>query len=118
VSGSQPVKTDEDGIPILDELVSADGFEAPQPAEPDVLEPERLGQLLQTEPYRTLLGDLSEDLHKLVAWKVEELLKEEMQELIHEASQRALERVQSEIHTQLTLALPDLLAKIVRHSQR
>ncbi|MGD2074797.1 MAG: hypothetical protein PVI91_11940 [Gammaproteobacteria bacterium] len=113
------VKTDEDGIPILEHAVTP---ETPDSAKPrsgiDLGDQEQVGQLLHTEAIQTLLADLAEDLQKLVAWKVEAFLKEEMQKLIHEATERSRPKLLQEIRTQLNLALPELLVKIAHQRGR
>jgi hypothetical protein len=114
-----PVKTDEDGIPILENAVPAETLDSgAAPRSADLSDHEQVEQLLHTEAVQSLLQDLAEDLQKVVTWRVEALLKDEMQKLIHEATERSVPQLFQEIQTQLTLALPELLAKIVQQSRR
>jgi len=59
-----------------------------------------------------------EDLQKLLAWKVEDALKQELEKLIHEATERSIPRLREDIETHLSLALPELLARIAEQSRR
>jgi uncharacterized protein with PhoU and TrkA domain len=114
-----PVKTDEDGVPILEHAVPPEALDAAEVRTGvDLQDQEQVGGLLQTEAVQTLVSDLAEDLQKLVAWKVEAFLKEEMQKLIHEATERSLSQLQKDIQNQLTLALPELLVKIAQQHDR
>jgi hypothetical protein len=114
-----PVKTDEDGIPLLETAVTPqqlqDGETAPTV---DLTDQERIGQLLEKEAVQALLGDVAEDVQKLVAWKFEAILKEELQKLIHEATERSIPRLREDIQTHLGLALPELLARIAEQGRR
>jgi hypothetical protein len=62
---------------------------------------------------QTLLDDMSEDLQKLVSWKMEELLKEQLSLLIKQAAEDSAPKLAEDIRTQLQLALPGLLANMV-----
>ncbi|WP_207891886.1 hypothetical protein [Thiogranum longum] len=71
-------------------------------------------QLLETDNIRELVNDLTEDLRKLVCWKIEEVLKEEVIKLIHSATEQSSEKPGEDIRTQLQLALPELIAKLAQ----
>jgi len=119
MSDSIPIRTDEDGIPLLDTAVTPQQLQASeQAAAADLTDQAQVEQLLAHEAVQTLLRDLAEDLQKLVAWKVEEVLKEELQKLIHDATERTVPRLQEEIQTHLSLALPELLARIAEQGRR
>ena len=114
MTDTTPLKTDEDGIPILDTAVAPDAVQDIKPAPGiDLSDQEQVELLLENEAVQSLLADLTEDLQKLVSWKMEELLKGEIHKLIHEATERSMPRLFDDIQTQLRLALPELLAKIV-----
>ncbi len=114
-----PVKTDEDGIPLLETAVTPQPLHGGETApEVDLTNQQRIAELLGNEAVQVLLSDLAEDLQKLVAWKVEAVLKEELQKLIHEATERSVPRLHEDIQTHLRLALPELLARIAEQARR
>lgn len=119
MTDSIPVKTDEDGIPLLDTAVTPQQLRGEAgAAATDLTDQVQVGQLLANEAVQVLVSDLAEDLQKLVAWKVEEVLKEELQKLIHDATERSVPRLHEEIRTHLSLALPELLARIAGQARR
>ena len=114
------VKLDDDGIPILDNPLPPDqpGPDTDSPsAAPDFSDHEAVVQLLQNEDIKNLLDDLSEDLQKLVSWKIESLLKEKIGQLIEQAAEQSAPKLAEDIHTQLQLALPGLIAKLIEQSR-
>jgi hypothetical protein len=115
----EQIKLDENGIPILQNAVSADGLasNAVTPAA-DLSDHEQIAELLREETIQQALNDITEDLQKLVAWKVESLLKEEFSRLIREATEQSASKMSEDIRTHLQLALPDLLARIAKQAQR
>ena len=115
----EQIKLDENGIPILQNVVSADGLanDAATPAA-DLSDHEQIAELLREETIQQLLDDITEDLQKLAAWKFESLLKEEFSRLIREATEQSASKMSEDIRTHLQLALPDLLARIARQAQR
>lgn len=119
MTDSVPLKTDADGIPLLETAVTPEQLQAGEhSATADLTDAEQVEQLLASDPVQVLLADLAEDLQKLVAWKVEELLKEELQKLIRDATERTVPRLREEIQTHLSLALPELLARIAEQGRR
>jgi len=119
MSDSIPVKTDEDGIPLLETAVTPQQLRGGAgAAATDLTDQAQVEQLLANEAVQALLSDLAEDLQKLVAWKVEEVLKEELQKLIHDATERTVPRLHEDIQTHLSLALPELLARIAGQARR
>ena len=90
------------------------------PAEPpaDLTDHEKIAELLDEEAIRQMLDDITDDLQKLVAWKIESLLKEEFSRLIREATEQSASKMSEDIRTHLQLALPDLLARIARLAGR
>ena len=113
-----PVKTDEDGIPLLENAVTPQQLHSAVSApDVDLTDQEQVEGLLQDADVQELLGDLCEDLQKLVAWKIEAVLKEELEKLVHEATQRTVPRLQDDIQTHLSLALPELMARIAEQSR-
>jgi hypothetical protein len=117
----ESIKIDDQGIPILDQAVDPVSLPANEsvPEEEPVAEPldrEQIEALLKSEQVQTLLDDLTEDLQKLVTWKMESFLKEELGRLVHEAAQLSAPRLSRDIHTELELALPELLTNILRKS--
>ena len=111
------IKTDADGIPILEDLVDPDEPESDSDAEPDLLDQAVIAHLLKDETIDQLLDDMTADLQNLVTWKIEEFLKEEIQTVLHEAAQRSGPRLTQDIRAQLRLALPDLLTQAVRRAR-
>ena len=119
MTDSAPVKTDADGIPLLENAVTPQQLQgAETPPGADLTDQEQVERLLDHETVQLLLGDLAEDLQKLVAWKVEEALKQELEKLVHEATERSMPRLREDIQTHLSLALPELLAGIARQGRR
>lgn len=119
MSGSD-IKTDEDGIPILEDIVDpAEPESAPDAgtAEPDLLDQAVIEHLLKDESIDQLLDDMTADLQNLVTWKIEEFLKEEIHTVIHEAAQRSGPKLARDIRAQLRQALPDLLSQAVRRAR-
>jgi hypothetical protein len=111
---SDSVKKDHEGIPVLENPLSLDqlaGEAAPaaEPA-PDLTDHEVVARLLRNTDVQGLLDDMSEDLQKLVSWKMEELLKEQLNLLIRRAAEESAPKLAEDIRTQLQLALPGLLA--------
>ena len=112
------IKLDEHGIPVLQNAVSADELSndtGPPPA--DLTDHEQIGELLREETIQQVLNDITEDLQKLVAWKIESLLKEEFSRLISAATEQSASKMSEDIRTHLQLALPDLLARIAKQAQ-
>jgi hypothetical protein len=117
---SDNIKLDDDGIPVLEDRVPADttpAAETEAAAGPDLTDEEQIGQLLQSESVHMLLEDLTEDLQKMVSWKIESFLKEELGRLVQDATRESASRLSDEIRTQLQLALPELLAKINKQAK-
>ena len=109
----QDIEFDENGIPVLQKPVQVDEFTAPKAAPAtDLTDHERVVQLLAEPAIQQVLDDITEDLQKLVSWKVESLLKEELSRLIKEATEASASRLSEDIRTHLQLALPELLTKI------
>ncbi len=114
------IKTDENGIPILDEAVDPAGIEAGSlstPPEPDLLDQAVIDHLLHDRTIDALIDDLTADLQNLVSWKIEEFMKEEMQKVLKDAARRTAPQLAQDIRAQLRLALPELLEKAVRQSR-
>jgi hypothetical protein len=119
MTDSAPVKTDADGIPLLENAVTPQQLQGDTYAPgTDLTDQEQVGRLLDSETVQALLADLAEDLQKLVAWKVEEALKQELEKLVHEATERSIPRLRADIETHLSLALPELLARIAEQGRR
>lgn len=113
----QPVKLDENGIPVLDNPVTPDQAADEQaPPVVDLTDQELVQRLFQEQAVQQILDDLTEDLQKMVAWKIESFLQEEICKLIKEATEQSAERLSQDIRTQLQLALPDLLSKIAERA--
>ena len=115
---SESIKLDENGIPVLDNPVTPEQAVADQalPAV-DLTDQELVEQLFQEDAVQQLLDDLTEDLQKMVAWKIESFLQEEVCKLIKEATEQSAEQLSGHIRTQLTLALPELLTKIAERAR-
>jgi hypothetical protein len=111
---SDSVKKDQEGIPVLENPLSLDqlGGEAAPATEPapDLTDHVVVARLLRNTDVQGLLDDMSEDLQKLVSWKMEELLKEQLNLLIRQAAEESAPKLAEDIRTQLQLALPGLLA--------
>ena len=116
---TEQIELDENGIPVLQNAVNADELASdagPPPA--DLTNHEQIGELLHEETIQRVLDDITEDLQKMVAWKIESLLKEDFTRLIREATEQSASKMSEDIRTHLQLALPDLLARIARQAQR
>lgn len=119
---SDTVKLDEDGIPVLENPVSLEELpaqteESPAAPLPDLTDDEVIARLLQDADVQSLLDDMSEDLQKLVAWKIESLVKDQVTQLIQQAIEDSAPKLAEDIHTQLQLALPGLLANLVEKAR-
>jgi len=111
----QPLNLDNDGIPILEHPVDLNTLEDQSPASgPDLTDQDIVEQLLDKDRVRELVNDLTDDLQKLVSWKIEAVLKEELAKLIHSATEESSAKLGEDIRTQLQLALPALVAKIAQ----
>ncbi len=115
---SDTVKLDDDGIPVLENPVTPEQPAATaSPPLPDFADPEVVAELLRATSVQDLLDDMSEDLQKLVAWKFEELLKEQINLLITQATEEVAPKLVEDIRTQLQLALPGLLANVIEQAR-
>lgn len=111
----QPLKLDNDGVPILEHPVDLNALsEQPVANGPDLTSHEIVEQLLDKDRVSELINDLTEDLRKMVSWKIEEVLKEELAKLVHDATEQSSVKLSEDIRTQLQLALPDLVVKIAQ----
>jgi hypothetical protein len=115
---SDSVKLDDDGIPILENPVTPQQLvvEATPPP-PDFGDHEVIAELLRHSSIQDLLDDMSEDLQKLVSWKIEELLKDRMNLMIRQATEECAPKLVEDIRTQLQLALPGLLANMIEQAR-
>ena len=114
---TDPIKLDEQGVPVLENAVSLDELDSTTPA-PDLADHNLVNQLLEHEALQGILDDITEDLQKMVAWKIETFLKEEVNRLIQDATEQSAPRLAQDIRTQLQLALPDLIARLVEQSRQ
>jgi len=116
---SDQIKLDDNGVPVLENAVTLDelGGESTAP-HADLTDQGLVNHLLEDEAVRHLLDDITEDLQKLVAWKIETLLKEEITRLIKDATEQSAPRLAQDIRTQLHLALPGLIAKLAEQSKQ
>ena len=112
----EQIKLDENGIPILQHAVRADEL-SNKTASANLSDHEQIAELLREEAIQQVLNDITEDLQKLVAWKIESLLKEEFARLIRDATEQSASKMAEDIRTHLQLALPDLLARIAKQAQ-
>lgn len=115
----EQIRCDAQGIPVLEDVVDPESLPvatAP-PAAIDLDNHEKVVQLLQQPAVQQLVDDLAEDLQKLITWKLEAFLKEEISRLVHSAAEQSAPKLAEDIHTQLQLALPDLLAKIAEQAR-
>ena len=111
----QSIKLDDEGIPILEQPVDLNTLVDQRPASgPDLTDVDIVEQLLDKDRVLELINDLTDDLQRMVNWKIEEVLKEELAKLIHTATEQAGEKLSVDIHTQLKLAVPELVAKIAQ----
>ena len=108
-------KPDSDGIPVLENPLSLDDIGATGGDTPpqDLTDPTVVAELLRHVDVQRLLDDMSEDLQKLVSWKMEELLKEHLIQLIRQAAEDSAPKLVEDIRTQLQLAMPGLLANLI-----
>ncbi|MCO6412702.1 MAG: hypothetical protein J5I92_08160 [Thiogranum sp.] len=115
----EQIRRDEQGIPVLEDVVDPDSLPAAtaSPEAVDLDDHEQVAQLLQQPAVQQLVDDLAEDLQKLITWKLESFLKEEISRLVHSAAEQSAPKLAEDIHTQLQLALPDLLAKITEQAR-
>jgi len=120
---SDTVKLDDDGVPVLDNPVTLEEL-PPQGEElsskksiPDLTDDEVVARLLQNVEVQNLLDDMSEDLQKLMSWKIESLVKDRVTQLIQQAIEESAPRLTEDIHTQLQLALPGLLANLAEQAK-
>jgi hypothetical protein len=113
-------KLDADGIPVLENPLTLDDLAggATAPSLPDLTDHTVVAGLLQDGDVQNLLDDMSEDLQKLVSWKMEELLKEHLMQLVRQAAEESAPKLAEDIRTQLQLALPGLLANLVELARR
>jgi hypothetical protein len=120
---SDTVKVDADGIPVLENPVALDDLptqteeSTPQQAIPDLTDDEVVARLLQDADVQSLLDDMSEDLQKLVSWKIESLVKDQVTQLIQQAIEDSAPKLAEDIHTQLQLAIPGLLANLAEKAR-
>jgi len=110
-----PLKLDEEGIPILENPVDLNALaDQTAPPRPDLTSQEIVEALLDREQVRERINDLTDDLQKLVSWKVEAVLKEELAKLVHAATEESSAKLSEDIRTQLQLALPALVARLAQ----
>ncbi len=107
--------TDAEGIPLLDNPLSAQALAAePRGAPPAALEdPALIARVLQDSAVQHLLEDMSGDLQKLVSRQMEELLQQELARLINQSVAQQAPKLAADICTQLQLSLPGLLAAVM-----
>jgi hypothetical protein len=119
---SNTVNRDDEDIPVLENPLTLEQLAAqaaPSAAPPpDLTDLEVVARLLQNATVQSLLDDMSEDLQKLVSWKIEELLKEQLSLLIKQAAEESAPKLAEDIRTQLQLALPGLLANMVELTRK
>ena len=110
---NETLELDDNGIPILRDSVTLEELGNA----PDLSDPELIERLLKEAPIQQILDDVTEDLQKMVAWKIETLLKEEFSRIIKDATEQSASKLSQDIRTQLQLALPELLAKIAEQAK-
>ncbi len=117
---SDPLKLDDNGIPVLENAVTLDelGSEPPVPPHADLTDHDLVNRLLEDEAVKCILDDITEDLQKMVAWKIETFLKEEITRLIQDATEQSAPKLARDIRTQLQLALPGLIAKLAEQAKQ
>lgn len=113
-------KLDADGIPVLENPLTPDDLAGvvSEPPLPDLTDHTVVAGLLKDSAVQSLLDDMSEDLQKLVSWKMEELLKEHLMQLIRQAAEESAPKLAEDIRTQLQLALPGMLADLVELARK
>jgi hypothetical protein len=111
---------DNSDIPVLDNPLDLERLDNRTTAGPlpDLTDHELVARLLQNTAVQNVLDDMSEDLQKLVSWKIEELLKEQFTLLIRQAAAESAPKLAEDIRTQLQLALPGLLADMLALARR
>ena len=115
---SDPIKLDDKGVPLLENAVTLDELGGePSPPRADLTDHDLINHLLKDEAVQHILDDITEDLQKMVAWKIETFLKEEITRLIQDATEQSAPRLAQDIRTQLQLALPGLIAKLAEQSK-
>lgn len=111
----QQIKLDDEGIPILEHPVDLNIPADQAPASgPDLTDVDIVEHLLDKDQVCELINDLTDDLQRMVSWKIEEVLKDELARLVHNATEQSSEKLGADIRTQLQLALPELVAKIAQ----
>jgi len=117
---SNPIKLDNNGIPVLENAVTLNDELTGKPVAPgaDLTDHELVVRLLEGEAVQHILDDITEDLQKMVAWKIETILKEEITRLIKDATEQSAPKLAEDIRTQLQLALPGLVAELAEQSKR
>jgi len=117
---SDPIKLDDKGIPVLENAVTLDDELVGEPVAPraDLTDHELIVHLLEDETVQHILDDITEDLQKMVAWKIETILKEQITQLIKDATEQSAPKLAEDIRTQLQLALPGLIAELAEQSKR
>lgn len=118
MTNTETIKLDDNGIPVLENPVTPESLQAATPvAGPDLTDTEVVARLLQSEQVQQLMNDMADDLQKLVSWKIESLVKEQVTQLITQATEESAPKLAEDIRTQLQLALPGLLANLVEQSR-
>jgi len=116
---SDPIKLDDNGVPVLENAVTLDELGGePETPRADLTDHDLINHLLKDEAVQHILDDITEDLQKMVAWKIETFLKEEITRLIQDATEQSAPRLAQDIRTQLQLALPGLIAKLAEQSKQ
>ncbi len=114
------IRLDEQGIPVLENVLDPESLPAPsQPPRSalDLSDHEQVERLIQQPAIQQLIDDLTEDLQKTITWKIETFLKEEISRLVHNAAEQSAPKLAQDIHTQVQLALPDLLARLAEQAK-
>ncbi len=112
------IKTDQDGIPILEDIIDPEEQDdILSTTDLDKLDRAIVRRLLKDETVDQLLDDMTDDLQSLVNWKIQEFLKEEIQTILQEAAKRSAPKLAQDIRNQLRMALPDLLIEAIRRAR-
>jgi hypothetical protein len=111
-------KLDGDGIPVLENPLTLEDLQGIAAPLPDLTDHAVVARLLRDGQVQSLLDDMSEDLQKLVSWKIEELLKDHLMQLVRQAAEESAPKLAEDIRTQLQLALPGLLANLVELARK